>query len=67
MELGYHLPGYNRQRDLFYLYLIMDVFSRKIVGWEVYEAESVSQASMVFRKACLREGIAGGGRPGVAF
>lgn len=39
----------------------MDVFSRKIVGWEVYETESAGHASMVFRKACLREGIAGGG------
>jgi putative transposase len=43
----------------FYLYLIMDVFSRKIVGWEVYQAESANQASRVFRKTYLREGIAG--------
>ena len=43
----------------FYLYLIMDVFSRKIVGWEVYENESADQASRVFRKTYLREGIAG--------
>jgi len=26
----------------FYLYLIMDVFSRKIVGWEVYAEGSSS-------------------------
>ncbi len=43
----------------FYLYLIMDVFSRKIVGWEVYASESADQAATVFRKAYLREGIAG--------
>jgi transposase InsO family protein len=43
----------------FYLYLILDVFSRKIVGWEVYESESADQAAEVFRKAYLREGIAG--------
>ncbi len=43
----------------FYLYLIMDVFSRKIVGWEVYETESADQASNVFRKTYLREGVAG--------
>ena len=42
----------------FYLYLIVDVFSRKIVGWEVYESESTEQAAEVFRKAYLREGIA---------
>ncbi len=43
----------------FYLYLIMDVFSRKIVGWEVYNSESADQAAMVFRKAHLSEAIVG--------
>jgi transposase InsO family protein len=41
----------------FYLYLIMDVYSRKIVGWEVFETESAEQAAEVFRKTHLREGI----------
>ncbi len=41
----------------FYLYLIMDVFSRKIVGWEVYDSESTDQAAAVFQKTHLREGI----------
>jgi putative transposase len=45
--------------QFFYLYLIMDVFSRKIVGWEVYEAESADYAAVTFRKAYLREGVAG--------
>ena len=40
----------------FYLYLIMDVYSRKIVGWEVFETESAEQAADVFHKAYLREG-----------
>jgi len=43
----------------FYLYLIMDVFSRKIVGWEVYEEETSELAGKTLRKACLREGVAG--------
>jgi len=43
----------------FYLYLIMDVYSRKIVGWEVFETETADQAASVFRKTHLREGIAG--------
>jgi transposase InsO family protein len=42
----------------FFLYLIMDVFSRKIVGWEVYERECAEHASSVFHKAHLREGVA---------
>jgi putative transposase len=41
----------------FYLYLIMDLYSRKIVGWEVYATESAEQAASVFDKACLREGV----------
>jgi len=43
----------------FYLYLIMDVFSRKIVGWEVYAEESADFAGKTLRKAYLREGVAG--------
>lgn len=43
----------------FYLYLIMDLFSRKIVGWEVFAEESAEHAATVFRKAYLREGVAG--------
>jgi putative transposase len=41
----------------FYLYLIMDVYSRKIVGWEVYDTESADHAASVFHKAHLREGV----------
>ena len=41
----------------FYLYLIMDVYSRKIVGSEVFDSESAEQAALVFRKTHLREGI----------
>lgn len=41
----------------FYLYLILDVFSRKIVGWEVYAEQSSDHAATVFRKAHLREGV----------
>jgi putative transposase len=41
-----------------FLYLIMDVFSRKIVGWEIYASESAEQASSVLHKAYLREGVA---------
>lgn len=45
-------------RGAFYrLYLIMDIFSRKIVGWEVHSEESSDHASTLIRKACLSEGI----------
>ena len=39
----------------FYLYLIIDLFSRKIVGWEVWEKESSEYASIVVRKAMMSE------------
>lgn len=42
----------------FYLYLVLDIFSRKIVGWQVYEAESSELASEVMRDICVRENIA---------
>ena len=45
-------------RGSFYrLYLVLDIFSRKIVGWEVHENESAEHASLMIRKACLAEGI----------
>jgi transposase InsO family protein len=40
----------------FYLYLILDLFSRKVVGWEVHEEENAEHASWVIRKASLAEG-----------
>lgn len=40
-----------------YLYLFMDIYSRKIVGWQVYETESSDLASAVMRDICERENI----------
>ena len=45
-------------RGSFYrLYLVLDIFSRKVVAWEVHENESAEHASLMIRKACLAEGI----------
>jgi transposase InsO family protein len=41
----------------FYLYLFMDIYSRKIVGWDVYENESSEQAADVLRKARFKEAL----------
>ena len=40
----------------FYLYLIVDIFSRKIVCWEVHERESADLAAVLIRQAVLAEG-----------
>ena len=41
----------------FYLVMILDVYSRKIVGWEVFHTESAHHASLVIRRAVLAEGL----------
>jgi len=41
----------------FYLYLIEDIFSRKIVGWDIHFEESSEYASELISKACIVEGI----------
>jgi transposase InsO family protein len=43
----------------YYLYLVLDLYSRKIVGWEIYEEESSELSSTLIKKAYLREGVAG--------
>ncbi len=44
----------------FYLYLFLDVFSRKIVGWQVFDCERAELASQLVRDICAQEGIAPG-------
>jgi putative transposase len=44
----------------FYLYLFLDVFSRKIVAWQIYGEESSAHASELMRDLCRREQIAPG-------
>lgn len=39
----------------YYLYLILDIYSRRVVGWEVYERESSELAAEVVRRAVLAE------------
>lgn len=50
-----YLPG-PAKGLYFYLYLIMDVYSRKIVGAEVYDCESGELAAELLQKSVLREG-----------
>ena len=43
--------------QFYYLYLVMDIWSRKIVGWAVHERESADYAAGLIREAALREGV----------
>jgi putative transposase len=43
--------------QFYYLYLFLDIFSRKIVGWEVHECESAEHSSRLLTKICIDENI----------
>ena len=49
------MPGPIRG-GFFYLHLILDIYSRKIVGWEVQEREGAEPAAGLVRKAVWAEG-----------
>ena len=39
------------------LYLVVDIYSRKIVAWEIHPEEAAGHASVVIQKACLAHGV----------
>ena len=57
-----YLPG-PIKGVFFYLYLVMDIFSRNIVGWEIWTEESAENASLLIRKAYIANSISGVERP----
>lgn len=46
-----------RRGTFFYLYLVLDIWSRKIVAWDVHEVESPDLAAALIMRACAAEGI----------
>jgi len=42
--------------SFYYLYLISDLYSRDIVGWEVWDEESAENASILIQRASLAQG-----------
>jgi transposase InsO family protein len=41
----------------FYLYLFVDIFSRKVVGWQVFDCESAERAAALLEDICRRQGV----------
>lgn len=41
----------------FYLYMIIDIYSRKIVGWTIHENENADYASKLIKQACADENV----------
>jgi transposase InsO family protein len=44
--------------QFYYLYMMMDLYSRKVVAYQIYDCESGELASDLLTDACLREKIA---------
>jgi hypothetical protein len=57
VELGHHEAPRPAN---FYLYVLLDIFSRYVVGWMVAHRESATLAKKLIEKACQRQGIAPG-------
>ena len=47
----------NIAGKFYYLYMFMDIYSRKIVGQEVFEVESMEYSSALVERICACEGI----------
>jgi len=45
------------QGIFFYLYLFMDIYSRKIVGWQIYKQQQSSLASEIMKDIAIKEQI----------
>jgi len=45
------------QGQWFYLYMILDLYSRKIVGFEVHETDSADHAAHLAKRTALAEGL----------
>lgn len=43
--------------QFYYLYMFMDIFSRKIVGWEIHDVESSELSSKLIDRICKEENI----------
>jgi len=43
--------------EFFYLYMVVDIWSRKIVGWTVQERECGELAARMLAQACATEGV----------
>lgn len=52
-----YLPA-SVQGRWFHLYLILDLYSRKVIGWEVQAKDDAGHAAHLVRRTALAEGIA---------
>jgi len=43
----------------YYLFAVIDLYSRKLAAWEVHERESRDEAAILIERACWREHLRG--------
>jgi putative transposase len=46
-----------RKWNYFHLYMVIDIFSRCVVGWAVYKRESAKLARNLFEETCEKHGV----------
>lgn len=56
------MPGPIRGQ-YYYLYLIIDLYSRKIIAWDIWSEESAEYASQLIRRAVLSEKLTEKNKP----
>ena len=58
LELGHHQAARAGKWTYYYLYVMLDVFSRYVVGWMVAQRESAALAEQLIAETCAKQGIA---------
>lgn len=56
--MGHYIFKWSIKGIHYYLYLTSDLYSRKIVGWEVWEEESAAHASELIKRTIMIEKVA---------
>lgn len=41
----------------FYLYMVVDIYSRKIIGWSIHDVQSSDYSSKLIKQCCLDENV----------
>jgi putative transposase len=57
MVLGCDVPAGTDPGRWLYLYLILDLYSRKVVGFEVHDTDTAEHAAHLARRTALAEGV----------
>ena len=55
--LGYHADARAEEVELLLLYVIMDIYSRYVVGWMVADRENSALAGRLIQQSCLKPGV----------